>query len=216
MIFGGKGPIAAVVLAAGQSSRTAPAHKLLAIDHAGESLIAHTLAHVLASSAEPIFVVLGHQADAIKRSLAGCSEKTADKLKFVQSDDYEQGLAASLRTGLAALPASVVGVLICLGDMPFVTAGTIDRLIGGFVQGSIIVPTYEGQRGNPVLWDRRFIAEMMQITGDRGARGLITQHSRSVIEISVDEDGVLRDCDTVEAVRDWAGDINSAYKQAKN
>jgi len=190
--------IAVLVLAAGRSSRTAPAHKLLANGRGGESLIACTVGHVVASVAESVWVVVGHQADAVKRALAGLGG-----LNFVEDSDYEQGLSASLRTGLAALPDRVEGVMVCLGDMPFVTTATIDRLIAAFMPGQIVVPVYCGRRGNPVLWDRCFIAELRQVTGDRGGRGLQARHADLLIEVAVDDDGVVRDCDTVAALQDW-------------
>ena len=204
--------IAALVLAAGQSSRTAPAHKLLATDHAGVSLIARTVDHVLASAARPVWIVVGHQAEAIRSSLL--AGNSGDEMHFVHAPDYRQGLSASLRAGLAALPDAIAGVVICLGDMPFVTPGTVDRLIEAFVAGRIVVPICDGERGNPVLWDRCFISEMMQIAGDRGARDLLAQYSGLVIEVSVADRGVLRDCDTAEALRDWTTAITPGYKQA--
>jgi molybdenum cofactor cytidylyltransferase len=97
----------------------------------------------------------------------------------------------------------VDGAIVCLGDMPAVSAGSIDRLIAAYdpVEGrSICVPTYNGKRGNPVLWDRRYFAEMAGIAGDVGARHLIGAHDEAVCEVAMGDSGVLIDLDTPEAL----------------
>ena len=117
---------------------------------------------------------------------------------------YADGLSTSLRAGLAALPADIDGVLVCLGDMPRVTPETLNRLIAAYnpVEGrAICVPTVEGKRGNPVLWDRRFFAEMQDLAGDVGARHLIGAHADQVCEVPMEGNGALLDIDTPEALR---------------
>ncbi len=101
------------------------------------------------------------------------------------------------------MPADLDGALVCLGDMPLVTGRHIDRLIAAFnpLEGrAIIVPTRRGKRGNPVLWARRFFAEMAGIAGDVGARHLIGEHAELVAEIEMDDDAILVDIDTPEAL----------------
>src|SRR5690606_24144861 len=108
-------------------------------------------------------------------------------------------LSTSLRAGLAALPDTLDGVVVLLGDMPFLAGGTIDRLIAAFDPAAgraICVPVSGGRRGNPVLWGRRFLAEMQGLTGDAGARGLLARHAGAVFEVPVDDSGVLIDLDT--------------------
>ena len=94
-------------------------------------------------------------------------------------------------------------MLVCLGDMPLLGAADIDRLIAAFnpTEGrAIIVPTRHGKRGNPVLWARRFVAEMQDIAGDVGARHLIGAYPELVAEIEMASEGVLLDIDTPEAL----------------
>ena len=107
------------------------------------------------------------------------------------------------RSGLAALPETADGALVCLGDMPRVAAADIERLIDAFnpVEGrAIIVPTRHGKRGNPVLWAKRFFPEMQEIAGDVGARHLIGAYPESVAEVEMASDGVLTDIDTPQAL----------------
>jgi len=188
--------IAALVLAAGQSRRTGKINKLLAeID--GIPMAARVLTEVRTSAAGPIIVVTGHESDRVADALAG------DDLTFVHNPDFAEGLSTSLVTGLKALPGNIEGVIVCLGDMPRVKAAHIDKLIAAFnpLEGrAICVPTFTGKRGNPVLWGAQFFDEMDAVAGDVGARHLIGTHGDVVAEVPIDDDGVLVDVDTPEAL----------------
>jgi len=189
--------IAAIVLAAGLSRRMAPRNKLLLPDANGTPMIARTVDAVLASRARPVLVVTGHQGAEIEAALR------ERPVTIVRAPDYENGLSASLRAGISALPEDAGAALICLGDMPLVNASDIDTLLDGYDQAEgrlIIVPVHGGQRGNPVLWDRRFFAAMSGLTGDTGARRLIELNSEYVTEVESTGDGVVRDFDGPEAV----------------
>jgi molybdenum cofactor cytidylyltransferase len=110
-------------------------------------------------------------------------------------------MATSLKAGLGALPSDADAVLVCLGDMPAVTPAAIGKLIGAFnpTEGrSIVVPTFGGKRGNPVLFARVFVEEMRMAEGDAGARALLSQHADAVYEVETDA-GVLADADTPAA-----------------
>jgi molybdenum cofactor cytidylyltransferase len=188
--------IAAIVLAAGQSRRMGTQNKLLAeID--GKSMVRRTVDAVAASPVDPVVVVVGHELARVRAALAGT------RAVAVENPDYAAGLSTSLRRGLAALPDSSDGVLVCLGDMPFVTAAEIGRLLAAFnpVEGrAICVPTRRGKRGNPVLWARRFLPEMQALSGDSGAKHLIGAHAELVVEVEMDGDAVLHDIDTPQAL----------------
>jgi molybdenum cofactor cytidylyltransferase len=189
--------IAAIVLAAGLSSRMAPHNKLLLPDASGTPMIARTVDAILASRARPVCVAVGHQADAVTKAISG------RPVTIVPVPDYQAGLAASLRAALAGLPPDIAAALICLGDMPLVSAADIDRLLDAYnpAEGSrIVVPIHNGIRGNPVLWDRSYFAAMMALTGDRGARRLLHDHAATIVELPMPTDAVLRDFDTPEAV----------------
>jgi len=188
--------VAAVVLAAGRSTRMGGPNKMLA-DLDGRAMAAVAVDAALASRARPVVVVVGHQADAVRAALG---DRPA---AVVANPDFASGLSTSLRTGLAALPADADAAVVMLGDMPRVTPATIDRLIAAYApqEGrAVCVPTFGGRRGNPVLWDRSLFLEMAAVEGDVGARHLIGVHADRVCEVAVDDDGVLVDVDTPEAL----------------
>lgn len=189
--------VAAVVLAAGRSRRMAPHNKLLVTDKAGKPMIARVVDNVLSSNARPILVVTGHQHEQIEHALGG------RPVRYVHADDYAQGLAESLKAGIAAVPPECAAAVVCLGDMPLVTGRMIDRLLSAYDpdEGRLIVlPTFRGKQGNPMIWDRRFFPEILAISGDSGARFLVGKHAEFVCEVEMADDGVLRDFDTTESL----------------
>ena len=160
-------------------------------------MVARVAQRLLASRARPIIAVLGNRADEVDAALGRLP------VERVRNPDFAQGLSTSLKRGLAALPGDLDGALVCLGDMPLVAGRHIDRLIAAFnpLEGrAIIVPTRRGKRGNPILWASRLFPEMAQIQGDVGARHLIGEHADLVAEIEMEDDAVLVDIDTPEAL----------------
>jgi molybdenum cofactor cytidylyltransferase len=198
--------IAAVVLAAGRSTRMGGPNKLLA-EIGGRPLVRIAVEQALASRAKPVIVVTGHERERVEAALKGLP------VQFVHNPDFATGLGGSVRTGIAAVPAAADGAIVCLGDMPQVDAALIDRLIAGFApeQGALaVVPTIDGQRGNPVLWSRRFFPDLMAIEGDVGARNLINRYGEAVVEVPVTGKGALVDVDTPEALRGVKAAIEGA------
>lgn len=187
--------VAALLLAAGKSSRMGANKMLAEID--GKPMVARTAQRLLSSHARPIIAVLGNMADAVDEALGRLP------VERVNNPDFADGLSTSLKRGLAALSADVDGVVVCLGDMPLIAGRDLDRLIAAFnpLEGrAIVVPTRRGKRGNPILWSRQFFAEMMALSGDSGARKLIDEHADLVAEIEMDSDSILIDIDTPEAL----------------
>ena len=188
--------IAAIILAAGQSTRMGTINKLtIAID--GKPMVRHAAEAALASAARPVIAVTGHEPGAIAAALGGLP------LTIVHNGEYAQGLSTSMKAGLAALPADIDGVVILLGDMPRIAAGEIDKLIAAFnpVEGrAIVVPTRKGQRGNPVLLGKQTFLELARVEGDSGARAVIAAHPDLVGEAEMDTDSVLTDIDTPQAL----------------
>lgn len=188
--------VAAVILAAGRSTRMGGPNKLLA-ELGGKPLVRTVTEQALASCASGVIVVTGHQAVEVEKALAGL------KVKFVRNPDFAAGLASSVKTGIAAVPANADGAVVCLGDMPLIDSRLIDRLIEAFApdRGELIaVPVSDGRRGNPVLWSRRFFTELMALDGDIGARHLIARHAEAVAEVAVEGHGAFLDIDTPEAL----------------
>jgi len=189
--------VAGIVLAAGRSSRMAPHNKLLVPDRAGRPMVARVVDNLLSSAARPVIVVTGHRAEEVRAAVAG------RPVQVVHAAEYLDGLSASLRVGIAAVPAQASAALVCLGDMPLVTGRMIERLIEAYDPDegrSVVVPTCRGKIGNPVLWDRRFFPDIAGLVGDVGARPLLERHSEHVAQVELDTDAVLRDFDTVESL----------------
>jgi len=194
--------VAALVLAAGRSRRMAPLNKLMVADDQGVPMVRRVVDNVLASRARPVVVVTGYEHEKVEKALAGLP------VRFAHAPDFADGLSASLKAGLAALPADIEGVVICLGDMPLVAGPMIDRLLAAFdpEEGrAIVMPTFRGKQGNPMLWSVEFMPEMMTISGDVGARHLAGKHADRVAEVEMADDAVLRDFDTTEALRKAPG-----------
>ncbi|MEH6568610.1 MAG: nucleotidyltransferase family protein [Halioglobus sp.] len=194
MPFDDKKPlaVASIVLAAGRSSRMGEQHKLLA-QVAKASLVTRVVNASLQSDLVSTSVVVGHRAQDLKNELLG------KEVVFVNSPNYKRGLAESLKAGLASLPTGIDGVMILLADMPFITFEHINTLILEFkplAQRHIVVPKWQGRRGNPVIWPMHYIPEMMQLSGDRGARSLLHVFSENVHSVAMPTDAVLVDVDT--------------------
>jgi molybdenum cofactor cytidylyltransferase len=188
--------VAAILLAAGRSTRMGGPNKLLA-EIGGRKLVRIVAEQVLASKAHDVIVVTGHQADQIRAALRGL------KVTFVHNPDFAEGLASSVKAGIAAAPDHADGAVICLGDMPLISSDLIDRLIEAFAPDRgqlIVVPVSNNRRGNPVLWSRRFFHELMTLDGDIGARHLIARHSEAVAEVVVEGHGAFLDIDTPQAL----------------
>ncbi len=186
--------VAAIVLAAGLSRRMQASNKLL-VNFKGRPLLTHAIDALLASRITDIIVVTGHQADAVQNTL------TNPSLRFIHNPGYEEGLSTSLRRGLGAVPANTEGVLICLGDMPLLETASINTLLQAFEDqngNKICLPVYQQKRGNPVLWPRQFFTEILQSSGDAGARWMIKNHPESVHEVPVNDEGIFHDIDTLE------------------
>lgn len=191
--------IAALLLAAGRSQRMGPQNKLLT-RLGGRTMIAGVAAQIEAAGISTCIAVTGHEEKQVRAALTDC------RVTFVHNPDYVQGLSSSLRAGIKALAEDVEGVLVCLGDMPDIRADHLRELISAFdpAEGrAICVPTFQGKRGNPVLFGARFFAEMLHVSGDTGARHLIGENQDLVCEVPMDDAAVLLDLDTPQAMSEY-------------
>jgi molybdenum cofactor cytidylyltransferase len=190
--------VAAIVLAAGSSSRMGR-NKLL-LDFAGQPIVCHAVDHALAAGIRDVVVVGGHQAAKVREALG--DRLAAPGIRMVEAREHKLGMSASLKAGIRALAPKTQAALVMLGDMPQVSATLIRRLVSAYnpVEGrTIVVPTMNGKRGNPVLFDRKFFPEILELAGDVGARHLIGEHDDEVAEVAVDDAAVFADVDTPEA-----------------
>jgi len=198
--------IAAVVLAAGRSTRMGAINKLIA-EIGGKPLVRIAAEQALASHASPVIVVTGHEREKVEAALAGLT------VRFVHNPDYADGLGTSLKAGIAAVPKEADGAIVCLGDMPQVDATLIDKLLAAFdpERGAlVVVPSIDGRRGNPVVWSRRFFNDLMAVQGDVGARHLIASYVEAVVEVPVKGEAALTDVDTPESLSAVKAEIERA------
>src|SRR5215469_7574304 len=184
--------IGAVVLAAGKSTRMGEPKQLVPWN--GRPLLEHTLANLRNIKLNEIVVVLGCGADAVRKRV------DLHDIKVVENKNYEQGMGNSLGVGVSALAEATDGVLIVLADQPFVRSGTYEQLIDQYRQSDaqIVIPTYRGFRGNPVLLNRSVFNEVMALKGDVGCRAIFGDHCDGIVKVEVDDVGVLLDIDNHE------------------
>lgn len=185
--------IAAIIVAAGRSSRFGVGNKLL-VDFGGRPLIRHAIAAADASPVRDIVIVIAPDGAAILEA-AG-----AGRWRSVVNTRAHDGMASSIQTGLAAVPLDCDGALIMLADMPRVTAALIAELVSAFNGtggNKIVFPvTASGVQGNPVLWPRALFAELNALQGDTGGKAVLAAHPELQHPVSVDDDAVRFDVDT--------------------
>lgn len=195
--------IAAIVLAAGRSRRMAGVNKLL-IPVAGQPMVVRAAAAALDSRARPVLIVVGHQADRVRTALRLLVDRDVDgpgqvsRLAIIDNPSHGEGIAGSIRAGLDALPSGVDGAVFLLADMPWISAGHVDRLIDAFDPAagqSICVATYQGRRGNPVLWGAAHFPALRTLDGDAGGRVLLAGLADQVKAVAFADPGVVTDVD---------------------
>jgi molybdenum cofactor cytidylyltransferase len=187
--------ITAIVLAAGRSTRMGASNKLL-MRWRGKPLVAHAVEQLLASSVTTVVVVTGYQEDQVRAALSDLS------VTYVSNPRFAEGLSTSLIAGIAAVPSDADGAMVALGDMPRIDAALIDSLITAFrpAEGrAICLPVFAGKWGNPVLWARRYLDDMAELSGDVGAKGLLQANLNAICEVAATSDAILADIDTPEA-----------------
>jgi len=182
--------IAAVVLAAGSSTRMGRPKQTLAVH--GKPMLQKVLDTLRESKVDAVVVVLGSRAREVERSLKLSYETV------IVNPDFAEGMSGSIRTGLAEVEREADAVMVVLGDQPLVAATTIDALIDAYrrTKELVVLPVMGGRRGNPVLFDRELFPEIRLVRGDVGAKSVVMSHEDRVVEVPVDDRGILVDIDT--------------------
>ena len=189
--------ISAVILAAGESRRMGKQNKLL-LPIGGEALLVKLVTSVCASDVGQVLVVIGHEAEKIRREL------NEFPLNFVYNPNFSEGMTTSIKYGVKVVSDECDGLLICLGDMPFINTSEINKLIHAYVknrikgEGLIVVPVFKRQRGNPVLFSIEFRNDILEHKEESGCKEVIMKNSDSVMEIEMDDENMLLDVDTME------------------
>lgn len=191
--------IAAIVLAAGRGTRFGREPKMLA-EFEGKPLVVRVTEAALESEAEPVIVVVGHEAAAVSAALPGL------RVTIVENPDFAGGLSTSLKAGFAALPEEAEAAAILLGDMPQIGTALLDWLIKAWRSSgypSALVPTFEGVRGNPAVLSKELGPAIARLAGDAGA-GKLLRSLQDVVEIDMGDPAVTRDADTPQELAEIA------------
>jgi len=193
------GNVQALLLCAGLSSRMGTNKLLLPL--ADKTVIESTIINLLRSKIAGITVVLGSQKENLQQVLKSYQVDIVDNICF------SQGMSTSVRAGIEKISRDqeIDGVMILPGDMPFIRPDTIDRILGTYfdLNNPIVIPTYHGKNGHPVLFDRSLFPELCLISGDIGARKVVECHLDKVYYLVVDDPGVHIDIDSPEEYDKW-------------
>jgi len=182
--------ISAILLGAGESKRMGK-NKLF-LPWGKRTILEHCLQALLRSMAKEVVVVINDRMEEIAHYWRERG------VKVVVNPDYRKGMSGSIRRGIQTLDLKSDGILIALGDQPFIKTRTINALIGAFRrgEGKIIVPSFRGRRGHPVIFHRKYEEKLLRLRGDAGGKTIIMKHPENVRIIPVKSEGVIRDIDT--------------------
>jgi molybdenum cofactor cytidylyltransferase len=181
--------ICAIVLAAGKSERMGRPKALLPLR--GKTFLENILAAIAGTPVEETCVVVGHHREEIERLV-----KPSARIVF--NPDYEHGMITSLQAGIRSLPSCTSGALLFLVDHPLVDSETIELLVRNVAPDRIVVPTFEGRRGHPVLFGSRILQEILALSASQGANIVVQKDPSRVVQVSVNTRGILVDVDTPE------------------
>lgn len=181
--------IAAVVLAAGESRRMGRPKQLLRVGMS--TMVERAVQAARGAGIHTVYVVVGHEAAAVQASLAHL------QVAFVENPNYAEGIGASVRAGVAALPEAVTAAMFLLADQPFVGVELISALCRRSTESNIVAPVAAGQRGNPTLFGRAFFPELLQASGDSGGRTVIHAHPEALAFVDWPAEDLV-DVDTPE------------------
>ncbi len=200
---------AAIVLAAGSSSRMGSGRHKLLLPIDGRPVLVHVIDSALASQARPIIIVLGHEAEQVRAHIT--SYTLHPDITIIENDNYLQGMSTSLHLGVQLLisngykkhisPSEVDSALIVLGDQPMIASKILDTLIAIYRARDkhIVAPLYDGKRGNPVLFDVSLFPELLEVTGDEGGRTVLERHLQEVELVEMSDALANYDIDTWDA-----------------
>jgi len=194
--------VAGVLLAAGTSSRFGERNKLLATLN-GEPLVRHAARTLADAAVDPLVAVVGADGDRVAAALDGLG------FSVVENPHHAEGQATSVRAGVRAVrdASGVAGAVFALGDMPLVASTSVDALVAAYRanEATALAAAYDGERGNPVLFDSRYFGVLSDVDGDVGGRDILLSGGDSVL-VETGDPGVRRDVDTrtdLDRVREW-------------
>jgi len=193
----------AMILAAGESKRMGKPKLLLPVGE--KTMIETVIDRVVHSKAEKILVVLGSNREKIEKKIGNLP------LEIAVNPDFKEGMLSSVQHGFHVLPEDVQAVLIFLGDQPSIPTDVIDRVIDAFRETGkgIVLPVYKGERGHPVLIDMKYRHDVKNLNPEVGLRELVYGRPEDILEVEVDDAGILRDINDIE---DYMREIKNRSK----
>lgn len=194
-----KSEVWAIILAGGESKRMKTPKLLLAFR--GKTIIENVIENVTSSKVDKTMVVLGSVSELILETITGL------KVSHCYNDNYKEGMLSSVKCGFRNLPPDLQSVLVFQGDQPLIPPQTVNDVIDSWRMSGkgIVIPVISGKRGHPVLIDRKYRDEIDKLSDDLGLRSLATKFKEDVLEVEVNNSGILRDIDTPE---DYINEIN--------
>lgn len=191
--------INAIILAAGRSKRMGKLKPLLRFNDT--TFLEHIISVLNASDVDGITVVLGAEAETIKKSvdLSGTN--------LVINENYQQGQLSSLIAAIEKCPKETRAILVCLVDNPFVTKEVVDEIIGKFKETNnpIIIPVFNKRRGHPTLFSRSLFNQLLNAPHDQGARYVVYSNEEKTLELETSESGILISIDTPDDYKSHFG-----------
>jgi molybdenum cofactor cytidylyltransferase len=194
--------LAAVILSGGESRRMGSPKAL--ISYRGATFLQHLLDVARHPKVTPVLVVLGPHADHIRKEVA------LDPSSVVINHDWEKGQLSSIQAALLHLAAAnqqTDGIMLFLVDHPLVSAALVNQLIAEFYRSGqpIVLPTFRGKRGHPVIFAQRLYEELLAAPLEKGARTVVWAHGSEILEVPTDEEGVVLNLNDPEAFRKALG-----------
>lgn len=188
--------IGAIILAAGESRRMGKPKLLL--PYGERTIIETVVSNLIQSEAEEILVVLGSDAEKVKKKIKGLPVKTTI------NPNYREGMLSSLQWGFQNVSANIQAVLVVLGDQPGISAAVVNEVIKAYKETGkgIAIPTYKNERGHPVLIEIKYRKEVENLNPDIGLRQLVYNHPEDTTEVEVGSASILRDIDNLEDYRE--------------
>ena len=195
--------ISSILLAAGQSSRMNGENKLTK-EINGIPLIKYAVKNILGSTVDELIIVVGHEKEILEKTIEGNK-----KIKFVYNSNFTSGVASSIKIGLENISKKSEAFFICLGDMPNVSQNIYNKLIKSRnnynkkfstkYKKEIIIPTFEEQYGNPILFSKYMKEKIMQVKGDTGAKKILELYKKNIIKVKINNRGVLENFNTKDS-----------------
>lgn len=191
--------IVGIILGAGRSRRMGLENKLVA-EINGKPMIVHAIESVKNSRVNKTTLVTGYQREIVERAVQGI------EIEIIYNPNFTEGLSSSIKSIGHKLTKNVDAVILCLGDMPGITSTHINSLLKAFKNNpnrQIVIPTYKGRRGNPVLWGKKHFPLLVNLSGDRGAKVLFQNNENNITEVQIEDEAILTDLDTPDALEKY-------------